>query len=122
MPDDIQNIGLSERQHQHLQEMTGLGVFTDMQQGYRLGVAIALKNKLDVSSRTLEARKNMYDTGGVDDNFIIRNSIRLLYPEHKGQEYRLMEKLADAGLELLYSQFDKDHDLLNLIEVLADDS
>ena len=93
MVPDITNVGISERQHVHLKKMADFGIFTDMQQGYRLAIAIALKKKLDVSDRTLEARKNTYDAAGVDDGSIIRNTIRLIYPEHKEQEYRLMEKL-----------------------------
>ena len=118
---DTANIGLSEDMHVKLREMTDNGVFSDMKDGYRLAVSIAIKQGLDVEERKLVNRKNMYDVGGVDEDFIFRNAISLIYPDKKYMEYRHLEKLADAGIEYLYSFYDETGNL-DIVLALNNDS
>lgn len=104
---DTANIGLSEDMHVKLREMTDNGVFSDMKDGYRLAASIALKQAMDVDDRKLVNRKNMYDVGGVDEDFIFRNAISVIYPDKEHMEYKHLEKLADAGIEFLYRFYDE---------------
>ena len=103
---DAANIGLSEAMHMMLKEMTDRDIFSDMKDGYRLAASVALNRSIDVSNHTLENRKNMYDVGGVDEDFIFRNAVAQLYPEFEGQEYKHLEKFADVGVQIIYEQFD----------------
>lgn len=98
---DTANVGLSENMHFKLSQMKEEGIFNEMKDGYRLAVALAIYHDIDVSNLELSQRKNMYDVGGVDEDGIIKSAIRLKYPLYQGQEYKLMEKLADAGMQLL---------------------
>lgn len=105
---DQANIGLSEEMHMRLRDMHEGGFFNDMKDGYRLAASIAIQRVLDVSDRELVNRKNMYDVGGVDENFIFRNAISEIFPEQEGQEYRHLEKLADAGIGIIYDFYTGD--------------
>ncbi|MDA8742424.1 hypothetical protein N9M64_01820 [bacterium] len=108
---DNANIGLSEDMHIKLREMTDNGVFSEMKDGYRLAASLAMAHNLEIIREPLKNRKNMYDVGGVDENFIFRNAIRVIYPEQLGQEYKYLEKLADAGVSLLFDNYDENGNL-----------
>lgn len=108
---DLANIGLSEEMHIKLREMTDNGVFSEMKDGYRLAASLAMAHHLEINSESLMNRKNMYDVGGVDENFIFRNAIRAIYPEQLGEEYKCLEKLADLGVALLFDNYDESGNL-----------
>lgn len=118
---DLANIGLSEDMRLKLKDMNEAGVFSEMKDGYRLAASIAIKLKFDVEDRDLLNRGNMYDVGGIDDNFIFRNAISEIFPEKQGQEYRYLEKLADAGVEYMYGFYDGDG-MFRIDEFLKDES
>ena len=99
--------------------MTDNQIFSDMKDGYRLAASLAMRRGLKVEDRNLSNRRNMYDVGGVDENFIFRNAIGAIYPDQLGKEYKYLEKLADAGVELLYGLYDENGDL-DLTSVLID--
>ena len=108
---DTANIGLSEEMHFKLREMTDNGVFNDMKDGYRLAASVAINQNLQVEDRNLPNRKNMYDVGGIDEDFIYKNSIAVIFPDQVGQEYKYLEKLADAGIAIIYENYDKNGSL-----------
>ena len=118
---DNANIGLSEEMHMKLREMTDNKVFAEMKDGYRLAVSLAMAHRLDVEGEPLNNRKNMYDVGGVDENFIFRNAIRSIYPEQLGQEYKYLEKLADLGVAFLFDNYDENGNL-DLENILSYDT
>lgn len=118
---DLANIGLSEDMRLKLKDMHEGGIFSEMKDGYRLAASIAIKLNFDVESRDLPRRDNMYDVGGIDDNFIFRNAISEIFPEKKGQEYRHLEKLADAGVEYMYKFYDGDG-VFRIDEFLKDET
>ena len=103
---DTANIGLSEDMHAKLKQMADDEVFNDMKDGYRLAASIAIRDKIDVKDRVLTSRKNMYDVGGIDEDNIYKNSISVIFPDQVGQEYKYLEKLADAGMEKIYSAYE----------------
>ena len=119
--EDTANIGLSSEMHMKLSEMKDAKLFSEMKDGYRLAVSLAMKKMLNVNDRIISDRKNMYDVGGVDENSIFKNAINTIYPDEVGKEYKYLEKLADAGVEFLYENYDKTGSL-NLIEILSDDT
>ena len=117
---DLANIGLSEDMRLKLKDMHEGGVFSEMKDGYRLAASIAIKLKFDVEHRDLPRRDNMYDVGGIDESFIFKNAISEIFPEKRGQEYRYLEKLADAGIEYIYGFYDGDG-MLRIDELLKDE-
>jgi len=55
--------------------------------------------------------------GGVDENFLFKNAINTIYPDEIGKEYRYLEKLADAGVEILSKHYDETGgiDIMNIL-------
>ena len=114
---DTANIGLSSEMHMKLSEMKDAKLFSEMKDGYRLAVSLAMKKMLNVNDRIISDRKNMYDVGGVDENSIFKNAINTIYPDEIGKEYRYLEKLADAGVEILSKHYDETGglDIMNIL-------
>ena len=114
---DKANLGLSASMHMKLQELTDADWFIEMKDGYRLAASLAMKRKINVSDRNLTDYKNMYDVGGVDENFLFKNAINTIYPDEIGKEYRYLEKLADAGVEILSKHYDETGglDIMNIL-------
>jgi hypothetical protein len=114
---DKANLGLSASMHMKLQELSDAGWFTEMKDGYRLAASLAMKKKINVSDRNLTDYKNMYDVGGVDEDFIFKNAINTIYPDEIGAEYRYLEKLADAGVEIISNHYDETGglDIMNIL-------
>ena len=117
---DAANIGLSEKMRARLREMTDTDIFNEMKDGYRLAASLAIRRGLRVDDRQLEDRHNMYDVGGIDEDFIFRNAVRIIYPDQSGKEYKYLEKLADAGMEILYGHYSENGDL-DLTSMFPDD-
>ena len=97
---DIKNIGLSEKMDIRLKEITS-EYFTKELDGYRFAISLSIFHTLPFKERVLENRKNKYDVGGVDEDFIFRNTVREVFPSEIGEEYKAIEKLADVGVEYL---------------------
>ena len=76
-------------------------LFSQMQDGYRLAVSLAISKNLNINNVTLTRRKNMYAVGAIDENQLFKYIIRENYPDFINQEYRALEKLADLGLNFL---------------------
>jgi len=122
MPEDIRNIGLSERMQMNLKELVEAdGLFVEMRDGYRLAASLAIYKNLNFESRILENRKNMYDVGGVDEDAIFKNIIKEKYPHLEGQEYRSLEKLADIGIEYLSNKI-SENQILDIEKLMKDDT
>ncbi|MDC1412638.1 hypothetical protein N8370_07905 [Amylibacter sp.] len=118
---DKANLGLSASMHMKLQELSDADWFIDMKDAYRLAASLAMKKKLNVSDRNLTDYKNMYDVGGVDEDFIFKNAISIIYPDEIGKEYRYLEKLADAGMEFLSKHYDETGGL-DIVNILSNET
>jgi len=94
--DDRSQLGLSEQgiaDREYIQEMLGL---KDLQDGYRLAVAVALAKGLPPAS---EARRTTaYGAAVLDNTGALRASVLALRADHGGRPYALLERLAEAGL------------------------
>jgi len=118
---DLENIGLSEKMRQKLQQLVDEEFFEELKAGYRLAASIAIFKKVDISNHKIEGRQNMYDVGGVDENESFKTSISQLFPEYKGVEYRSLEKFADVGVELIFDEI-IDNDELDIESLLKIES
>lgn len=117
---DLKNIGLSEKMDIKLKEITS-EYFLNELDGYRFAVSLAIFHKLSFKERSLVPYKNKYDVGGVDVNFIFRNTVREIFPTEIGVEYRAIEKLADAGVEFLDNYIEK-NSVLDLDDIMKNDT
>ena len=121
MESDLKNIRISEKMDRKLKNMIDLKLLKNEQDGYRLAISLAIFHNLDFEDRKLENRQNKYDAAGVDPDLKFKHAVREIYVHHKNKEYRAIEKLADAGLEIL-SKHVENNDALNLEELLNNDS
>ncbi len=104
MTSDLINVGLSETTDDKLAELKEMGVFAEKIDGYRFGVSLALAQGAEPGELT--KRVNLYNVGSLDPDQMLRRSVECLVPEKLSQTtvYRLIERLADWGVQELYSQ------------------
>lgn len=117
MTSDLINVGLSESTDDKLAELKEMGVFADKIDGYRFGVSLALAQGADPTELT--KRVNLYNVGSLDPDQMLRRSVECLMPEQLAETtvYRLIERLADWGVNELYSQATSgDIDFVGLLE------
>lgn len=93
---DTVTVGLTEDTHKMLQRLKEDGVFNEMRDGYRLGIALAISNSIiapeDIKTRTV------LNAGSLDPDNSIRDVIAELYPEAADRPYAYGERLAEAGV------------------------
>lgn len=95
--EDIITVGLTKETHDILQSLKDNGVFNEMQDGYRFGIALAIVQDL-VAPETLSV-KTFLNVGSLDRDGSIRNLITELYPDAADRPYAMAQCLAEAGLE-----------------------
>lgn len=118
MEKDIKDVGLSEHLVEKLREMTEENqLFSQMQDGYRLAVSLAISKNLNINNVNLTRRKNMYAVGAIDEDQVFKYIIRENYPNFANQEYRALEKLADLGITFL-SENIKGKIIIDINEIL----
>lgn len=94
--EDNVTVGLTEETHAMLQKMKADGIFNEMQDGYRFGIAFAIARGL-IAPDSLKLR-TFLNVGSLDKDGSLRNLITELYPEAAGKPYSIAERLAEAGL------------------------
>ena len=117
---DIKNIGLSEKMDIKLKEITS-EYFTKELDAYRFAISISIFHKLPFKDRVLDNRINKYAVGGVDEDFIFRNTVREIFPSEYGEEYKAIEKLADVGIEYLNDYVNK-NGYLDVDDIMKNES
>lgn len=104
--EDLINIGLTEKTHLMLQKFKAEGVFNDLTEGYRFGIAFAIAYGL------LASEDCKFDTflhvGSVDRDGSLRNLITVLYPDAVDRPYAFAQRLAEAGLFELARRYEND--------------
>jgi len=93
---DTITVGLTEETHRMLRQLKIDGVFNEMQDGYRLGIALAISNGL-VAPEDIKT-KTVLNVGGLDPDNSIRDVVTELYPEAAETPYTYAERLAEAGV------------------------
>jgi hypothetical protein len=103
--EDRSQIGLSEqgrKDREYIREQLGL---KDLQDAYRLGIAVALAKNLPPASADVP-RGTVYGAGVLDADGALRASVLALRSDHAGRPYALLERLAEAGLRDLAAYLD----------------
>lgn len=101
---DLINVGLSEAVDDKLAELKEMGVFADKIDGYRFGASLAIAQ--GVVPGDLVKRVNLYNVGSLDPDQALRRAVEALMPSalEDTTVYRLIERLADWGVNELYAQ------------------
>lgn len=93
---DTVTVGLTDETHRMLQQLKEDGVFNEMRDGYRLGIALAVSSGVvapeDIRTRTF------LNAGSLDPDNTIRDVIAELYLDAADKPYRYAERLAEAGV------------------------
>jgi hypothetical protein len=95
--EDRAQLGLSEQgaaDREYVREALGL---RDLQDGYRLAVAVALAKGLPPTPESA-GRTTAYGAAVLDSTGALRASVLALRADHGGRPYALLERLAEAGL------------------------
>lgn len=95
------NVGLTEETHALLQKLQAEGVFDEMRDGYRLGIALAIARGGIAAEVQSQSHRNVLNIGSLDPDGAIRDMINELYPEAAGKPYAIAERLAEYGVSQL---------------------
>src|SRR5947209_2222385 len=96
-PEDRTQLAVSEQGATDREYIRDELKLKDLQDAYRLGVAVALAKELPPAPEGLR-RPNTYGTGDVDPDGALRASILAVREDHGGRPYTLLQRLAEAGL------------------------
>lgn len=101
---EIVTIGLSETGNDKLGELKEEGIFAEKMDGFRFAVALALAQGIIPSEIT--KRSPFLNIGSLDPDQTLRRAVEALLPEQliDTTPYRLIERLAEWGVNDLYSQ------------------
>ena len=94
--DDRSNVGLSEAAYQLCSRLKEDGIFKELLDVYRLGIALSIKS--GNAAPRISRQRNMFNVGSLDPDGTIRDLIMELYPEHAERPYAFAEQLAEYGV------------------------
>ena len=97
-------IGLSEKAHALLSQMKEDKFLEEMADGYRLGIGLALAQRIDPDD--VPQRRTVFSVATIDPDQEIAAAIRALIDLQGGSVYRMAERLAEWGVIELAKQFD----------------
>jgi hypothetical protein len=101
---ELINVGLSEAGNEKLDYLRERGYFAEKLDGYRFAVGLALAH--GVIPREIAKRSTFLNVGSLDPDQNLRRAVEALMPDEveKTTVYRLVERLADWGVEELHAQ------------------
>lgn len=103
MPDEVQ-ISYTEEARAFLDELKKIGIFKEMQDGFRFAMGLAIARG-KVSQGDLKLR-TFLGASGFDPDGSIRGLISELYPEAGDKPYAFAERLAEAGIQDMKALYD----------------
>ena len=97
-------IGLSEKTHSLLTQMKEDGHLAEMADGYRLGIALSLAKGV-IPPEVPTPRKTVFSVATIDPDHDVATAIRSIANLEGGSVYRMAERLAEFGINEIYSMF-----------------
>lgn len=92
-------VGLTQEGHLKLQSLKDAGIFSDMLDGYRFAIGLAIRRSLIASE---EIKTNtIFNVGSLDREGIIKDMVCTLFPDAIPRPYSFAERLAEAGVDEL---------------------
>lgn len=103
-PNELITVGLSEVGSENLDRLKEMGVFAEKMDGYRFAVALALAH--GVVPAEITKRTTFLNVGSLDPDQGLRRAVEALMSDQLRDTtvYRLVERLADWGVNELYRQ------------------
>ena len=95
-------VGLSPETHEKLKALQQGGTFKEMADAYRLGVAYALFERVDVRDLPEVRGGTIFNVGTLDPDRILYSAVSALTSEDAMPVYRRLERLADWGVSEIY--------------------
>lgn len=102
---DLVQIGASNDSREILERLKSSGHLTDLMDGYRLAIAIAIGFGRDPRLGTTKERTTMFAVGNLDPDGALREAIKEIYPAARATPARAAEDLAEQGLEITKQSF-----------------
>ena len=90
-------IGLSESTHALLTKLKEDGYFSEMQDGYRFGISLALSKDI-IPEEISGNKRTTFNIGTLDPDKTIYKAIKLLLDTQDVPVYRWAERLAEWGI------------------------
>lgn len=94
---DAINLRLSEAAKATLDGLAKDGYFAEMKDAYRLGIAYAIRHGL-IDDADTSRPVNYLNVGSLDPQGFIRDIIIECYGDSEGPPYKVVERLAEAGI------------------------
>lgn len=117
---DLINVGLSDAGNDKLDYLREQGYFAEKLDGYRFAVSLALAQ--GVIPPEITKRVTFLNVGSLDPDHTLRRAVEALMPDQAAETtvYRLVERLADWGVNELHTQAQHgDIDFAAIFEQLA---
>jgi hypothetical protein len=102
---DIVQVGASPQSRATLDELKRTGHISDLMDGYRLAISVAIAFGREPRAQRGE-RRTMFAAGNLDSDLSLRTTIREIYPAARDWPYRAAEDLAEQGLEIISGKMD----------------
>src|SRR3954465_14272798 len=103
---DLVQIGASAASREALDRLKENGHISDLMDGYRLAIAVAIGFGREPRLGIRGDRKTMFAVGNLDPDAAIRQAIGEIYPAVRSTPSRAAEDLAEQGLEILGDSFE----------------
>lgn len=120
MTADLITVGLSDAANEKLDELKEREIFAEKMDGYRFGVGLALAH--GVIPPDLAKRTTLFNVGSLDPDQTLRRAVEALMQDQlrEATVYRLVERLADWGINELHAQAIHGHiDFVAIFDKLA---
>jgi hypothetical protein len=95
--EDAVQVRLTNQTHAHLTRLQEDGVFPEMRDGYRFGIALAIARG-KIAPEDTRLQRTVFGIGTLDPAGLVRDAICELFPEAADQPYRYAERLAEYGI------------------------
>ncbi|MFE0754299.1 hypothetical protein ACFW16_10125 [Inquilinus sp. NPDC058860] len=121
MTSDLITVGLSDAANDKLDELKEREIFAEKMDGYRFGVGLALAH--GVIPPEFAKRVTLFNVGSLDPDQTLRRAVEALMQDQLTDTtvYRLVERLADWGVNELYAQATQGHiDFVAIFDKLSE--
>jgi hypothetical protein len=98
---DLTQVRASAATRETLETLKRRGHISDMLDGYRLGISVAIAFGRKPADESDEGRTNYIAAGNLDPDHEIRRVVREVYPEWRDVPMRAAEDLAEQGVSIL---------------------
>jgi hypothetical protein len=120
-PDKTQ-LGLTPAAREQLDDVYAQGGFDDLQDAYRLAVAVALVQGL-APTDAAPSRNNYVNIGGLDPDGSLRTAVLAIRGDHEERPAAFIERLAEAGIAKIHAHLQEGkalREMLALYEPVGD--